>query len=548
MEYAPKVETILQRWWQKTTIYQIYPRSFLDSNQDGIGDLPGIISKLDYLKELGFETLWISPFFCSPQMDWGYDVSDYYAIAPEYGNLADAERLIHEVHKRGMRILFDLVMNHSSDQHPWFQESRSSKENPKRDWYIWRDGYGSKPPNNWQAMTGGSGWHYDEGTNQWYYATFLPFQPDLNFRNTEVRDEMFKVARYWLDKGVDGFRLDIFHCLFKDEQFRDNPFSFKIVTENQTAGFFQKWTYTLNQPETIKYARELRSLVDSYSPDRMLIGELFGADETIKGYLGERLDGLNLVFLWDLMDLEVNANFLRRVVRNYETMYPEPYTPVYLFGNHDRKRLFSKIGKDNHKAKLIAMFQFTARGVPVTYYGEEIGMAEVFIPAKDAQDPIGQRYQWVPKFLAKLLNLYLNRDGCRTPMQWDDSHNAGFCTEGADPWLPVHEDYEEVNVKAESSDSESLLSTYRALLQLRKQNKVLQEGEMLLLDSAPQILAYLRQVGQDQVLVLLNFGEKELKFVNKTGCRQILFKTGAINLAGPENIGVGSFSGIILGT
>jgi len=241
-------------WWQKTTIYQVYPRSYQDSNGDGIGDLHGIISKLDYIRDLGFETIWLSPFFASPQRDWGYDVSDYRDVAPEYGDLADAEALIAEIHKRGMRVLFDLVMNHTSDEHPWFRESRASRENPKRDWYIWRDGRGERPPNNWKAVPGGSGWHYDPGTGQWYYASFLPFQPDLNYRNPEVKQAMFDVARYWLDKGVDGFRLDIFHAIYKDAGLRDNPFSWRLLPHNFEAGYFQDWQNNLNLPETQELA------------------------------------------------------------------------------------------------------------------------------------------------------------------------------------------------------------------------------------------------------------------------------------------------------
>jgi len=520
----------------------------MDSDQDGIGDLPGILSKLDYIQQLGFETIWISPFFCSPQADWGYDVSDYYDIAPEYGNLQDAERLIEEVHRRDMRILFDLVLSHSSDQHPWFKESRSSRENPKRDWYIWRDGRGSKPPTNWQAIPGGSGWHYDERTNQWYYASFLPFQPDLNYRNPEVREEMFKVVRYWLDKGVDGFRLDIFHCLFKDKQFRDNPFSTKLLTSDHSAGFFQQWKYTVNQPETFEHAKQLRSLIDSYTPDRVLIGELFGDPEVMRSYLGEALDGLNLVFLWDLVDQELDASFLRQVLHRYETIYPEPYTPVYLFGNHDLKRIFSKMNGDIPKVKLLALLQFTARGVPVTYYGEEIGMSDVSIPAREAKDPVGRRYRWVPKFLTKLLHLYFNRDGCRTPMQWDNSPHGGFCSHSAQPWLPVHEDYERVNVKAQESDPQSLLNTYKTLLKLRNESSVLQEGTLCMLEGTGEILAYLREVDEDKMLVLLNFGDVERIYENPTGCWKERIQVGQVSIKDAVNLRMGPLSGIVLST
>ena len=414
-------------WWQTTTIYQIYPRSFADSNDDGIGDLGGIISKLDYIQDLGFETIWVSPFFCSPQQDFGYDVSDYCDIAPEYGRMAEAEALIKAVHQRGMRVLFDLVLNHTSIQHPWFQESRSSRSNPKRDWYIWRDGNANSPPNNWKAIPGGPGWHFDDKTGQWFYTSFLPFQPDLNWRNPAVKQAMFDVVRFWLDKGVDGFRLDIFHSIYKDAQFRDNPFSWHFLPQDDQAGFFQEWKYSLNQPEVFNLAKELRALVQKYRPDRMLIGEVFGSDENQKRFLGEKQEGLNLIFLWELLNLKTTAAFLRKVIQHYEQNYPVPYTPVYVFGNHDRKRLISQCGGDLRIAKLLALFQFTVRGVPVTYYGEEIGMAEVLMSAKTALDPVGRKYAWVPSILADMLGLYVNRDGCRTPMQWEASPNAGFC-------------------------------------------------------------------------------------------------------------------------
>ncbi len=343
-------------WWQTTTIYQIYPRSFKDSNEDGIGDLKGIISKLDYIQDLGFETIWISPFFGSPQEDFGYDVSDYFDAAPEYGNLDDVQALIEGIHARGMRILFDLVMNHTSADHPWFQKSRSSRDNPKRDWYIWRDGKGTRPPNNWKAMPGGSGWHFDDRTGQYYYASFLPFQPDLNYRNPEVRETMLGVAKYWLDQGVDGFRLDIFHSVYKDEQQRDNPFSLHFIPHNDEAGFFQKWKYQVHQPETFQLAKSLRALAKEYSPEKMLVGEVFGSDEILKQYLGANQDGLNLVFLWELLKTKPSAKFLREVIRHHEEQYPAPLMPVYVFGNHDQKRIISKVGDDPRIAKLLALF------------------------------------------------------------------------------------------------------------------------------------------------------------------------------------------------
>ncbi|MBC8506688.1 MAG: alpha-glucosidase [Anaerolineales bacterium] len=536
-------------WWQTTTIYQIYPRSFKDSNGDGIGDLKGIISKLDYVKELGFETIWISPFFCSPQEDYGYDISDYYDVALEYGDLNDVQNLIEEIHARGMRVLFDLVMNHTSADHAWFQESRSSRNNPKRNWYIWRDGKGERPPNNWKAMPGGSGWHYDYKTEQYYYASFLPFQPDLNYRNPEVRETMLGIAKFWLDKGVDGFRLDIFHSVFKDEQLRDNPISLHYIPHNDEAGFFQRWKYQVHQPETFQLAISLRSLAKEYSPEKMLVGEVFGSNEILKQYLGADQDGLNLVFLWELLRTKPIAKFFREVIQHHEEHYPPPFVPVYVYGNHDQKRIISKVGNDPKIAKLLALLQFTVRGVPVTYYGEEIGMSDVYIPAKKALDPIGQRYKWAPKFLIDALNLYINRDGCRTPMQWDDSANAGFCSNDTDPWLPVHENYSEVNVECQMGDEGSLLNVYRKLLYLRRDNRVLREGTLQLLDESAdleELLIYRRDCKDETVLIVINFENQIAQFNNQTGCDQIIFSVGYDQTEEFNGNSLEPFSGVIL--
>jgi oligo-1,6-glucosidase/alpha-glucosidase len=540
-----------KKWWQKTSIYQIYPRSFKDSDNDGIGDLKGILSKLDYIQEIGFETIWISPFFKSPLKDWGYDVSDYYSIAAEYGDMSDLEELIHQVQQRNMHILLDLVMNHTSEKHPWFQESRSSRENPKRDWYIWRYGRGRRPPNNWKSVIGSSGWNYDKKTDQWYYSSFLPFQPDLNYRNPAVKEAMLDVARFWFDKGVDGFRLDMFHTLFKDAKFRDNPWSTRLIPFDIMAGYFQEWRFNRNQPEAVQLAQDLRKMASSYSPEKLLLGEIFGNDSKIKEFLGQKLDGLNLVFLWDLMDLKANARFLRTIIQHYELLYPEPYTPVYVFGNHDRKRLFSRIGEDERLVTLLALFQLTVRGVPVIYYGEEIGMADVSIPAAQSKDPAGQRYKWVPDFFINWLDLYLNRDGCRTPMQWDDGLNAGFCDREITPWLPVHQNHDLVNVKYQLESPGSVLSVYRELLRLRNGNSVLQKGTLAMSELPgfeEQLLAYVRQKGTQKVLILINFGDSVCSFANSTNCNHLLFQTGRFESDDAGNVNIHPYSGLILST
>jgi oligo-1,6-glucosidase/alpha-glucosidase len=538
-------------WWHKTTIYQVYPRSYVDSNGDGIGDLQGILSRLDYIKDLGFETIWISPFFSSPQGDFGYDVSDYTSIAPEYGSLAETEELISEVHARGMRILFDLVLNHTSIQHPWFQESRSNRDNPKKDWYIWRDGRGNRPPNNWMAIPGGSGWHYEAARDQYYYTSFLPFQPDLNWRNLEVKNAMFDVVRFWLEKGVDGFRLDIFHAIYKDSSFRDNPLSIHFIPVDDQKGFFQEWTYTINQPEVFELSVELRSILDEYSPDRMLVGEVFGSDENVRKFLGNRQDGLHLIFLWELLNLKARAGYLRGVIRHYERHYPDPYLPVYVFGNHDCKRVISHVTGDSRIARLLAVFQLTVRGVPVTYYGEEIGMADADLPRRSSLDPIGQKYRYIPNILTNALGLYINRDGCRTPMQWDDSQNSGFCGEGVTPWLPVNPDYWCKNVQTQRSDDESILNTYRRLLRLRGMMEVLQTGAIQILEDPeidPDLLVYQRGCDDDCVLVVINFSDRAITFRNRTSCHRTLLEVGMAIQKESETFRMPPYAAIILAT
>ncbi|MBE0527002.1 MAG: alpha-glucosidase, partial [Candidatus Thorarchaeota archaeon] len=384
-------------WWKKTTVYQIYPRSFKDSSGNGIGDLQGIITKLDYLQELGIETIWFSPIFSSPQRDHGYDVSDFRSISQEYGTMADCEKLIHEIHHREMYVMFDLVLNHTSDQHPWFQESKSSRNNPKRDWYIWRDGKkpgGKKLPNNWKAMVGGSGWHYDALTDQWYWAQFLPFQPDLNYRNPHVKREMFDTVRYWLDKGVDGFRLDIINTVFEDEAFQNNPFSRKFFpSDADDKSFFQNKIHTINHPDNFIFVKELRSVLDEYSdPERFLVGEISASFEILKRYCGNeenktKTDGLHLAFLFKSLNAKLDASIFHKIISEYEQYFSEPYTPTWVFSNHDQMRRISKLGTDMVKAKLNATIQLTARGVPFIYYGEEIGISNHKLPLKTAEDP-----------------------------------------------------------------------------------------------------------------------------------------------------------------
>jgi oligo-1,6-glucosidase/alpha-glucosidase len=511
-------------WWKRTTVYQIYPRSFADANGDGIGDLAGVIQRLDYLHDLGVETLWLSPFFDSPQADFGYDIRNHFDVAPEYGSLDDLERLIGEVHARGMKIVFDMVLNHTSDQHPWFVASRSHRDHPMRDYYLWRDGRGKsgkKPPNNWRSMLGGSGWQYDAQSEQWYWASFLPFQPDLNYRNPAVKEAMLDVVRHWLDAGVDGLRLDIFNALFKDPSFADNPFSLKpIPTEDSPHGYFQRHLHTLDHPDTLAFARELRMLVDRYDPPRFVVGEVFGSPSDLKRYCAsdEGHDGLHLVFLFKTLGARLHSEALRELIVELEHGFAEPLLPTWVLGNHDRPRMIHRLGGCHTKAKLLATLQLTARGVPFIYYGDEIGMRHREIPTAHALDPIAHHYRFVPQWLARALKkrgMLLNRDECRLPMQWGDANHAGFTREGATPWLAPHPEAATNNVAAQLEDADSLLHHYRRLLGLRKQSAALSAGRISLIpaeDLPAEVLGYRRvhesAAQRDHVDVLLNLSTK----------------------------------------
>jgi alpha-glucosidase len=518
-------------WWKSTTVYQIYPRSFKDNNGDGIGDLSGIISKLDYLLELGIETIWLSPFFASPQGDFGYDVCDYFSVAPEYGDMSECRRLIREVHERGMKIVFDMVLNHTSDRHPWFVESRSDTDNPKRGWYLWRQGKrptkkmpgGSRPPNNWKSYVSGRGWHYDRRSHMWYWAAFLPFQPDLNYRNPEVEAAMFDMLRFWLEEGVDGFRLDILGSVFEDPQFRNNPLAFKLFpNEDDPGSFFHTMKRTVNHPENFAFARRLRRLIEEYSPKRYLVGEVFGRAELLKHYLGgEKPDGLHSVFLFQTLSTPLKAAQMRRLIEEFERLFPEPYIPVWAFSNHDRSRRISRLGGDERKAKLNAALQLTVRGVPYLYYGEEIGLRQhQGISFRQALDPVAHRFTWLPEPAADIAQSLamgsLNRDRCRTPMQWGPGENAEFSSAGEaapKPWLPIGPGHERINVQRMKEDPESIYHCYRRFLHLRRQRPALNSGSLTLVEEKTlpkEVLAYTRRWREESLLVILNMSGKKL--------------------------------------
>lgn len=530
-------------WWQKTVIYQIYPRSFNDSNGDGIGDIPGIIQKLDYLKNLGIETIWFSPFFDSPQQDFGYDIRNYRSIAPEYGTMEDAEDLIREIHARGMKIVLDMVMNHTSEQHTWFQESKSSRNNPKADWYIWKDGKGKNPPNNWKSIVWGRGWHYSPERDQWYYASFLPFQPDLNYRNPEVEKEMFDTVRFWLDKGVDGFRLDIFNCIIKDKDFRNNPWSPNPAPSvDWPGGNFQKRKYSVNQEENFDFATKLRAVLDEYGDnERFLVGEVFGSRDIVKKYLGNG-KGLHLIFLFETLYFKFKTEWFKKTIEEFEQDLPHPLIPTWVLGNHDIYRYTRRIKNDLTKAKLLALLQLTVRAVPTLYYGEEIGIINAEISREKALDPMERVFSWLPNWLLKLLPVSINRDVCRTPMQWDSSQNAGFSSQT--PWLPVTEEYQQRNVAVMEKDPNSLLNWYKTIIDLRKKHPALHQGQLKIIESVDiDILRFERSFEDEKLEIIINFSETKA-IVNISG--QCIASSHPDNHSRSEQFVLEGVSGIII--
>ncbi len=493
-----KLDAEGHQWWQNAVFYEIYPRSFADTNNNGIGDLNGITEKLDYLKDLGVDAIWITPCYPSPQVDFGYDVSDYENIDPMYGTLADFERLASEAKKRNIRIIMDFVMNHTSDQHAWFKESKSSKDNPKRDWYIWRDGKGpNQPPNNWLSTFGGSAWKFDPITGQWYYHFFYPEQPDLNWRNPEVEKAMFDVTRWWYERGVAGFRLDAVDTLFEDPDLQNNPV---LSGKNQYGDPNMKNLYNTKLPELHGVLQRLRQVADKY--DAVLIGETWTKDiDELKQYYGEHGNELQMPmdFLFARVDKLWAPEFRKQIAGVNGAGWP-----VYVLSNHDIVRAYVRYGDGLHNdaiAKLMAGLYLTLRGTPIMYYGEEIGMTNNDPKRReDVKDPIG-RLGW-PK--------EKGRDGERTPMQWNTSANAGFSQ--AKPWLPVPASYKTHNVATELKEPDSILNFYRRVLALRHQDPALRDGEYIALnENDPNVLSYLRRYKDDSVLVVLNMSASPQK-------------------------------------
>ncbi len=480
-----------QAWWQRGVVYQIYPRSFMDSNGDGLGDLRGIASKLDYLKWLGVDALWLSPIFPSPMADFGYDVSNYVDIYPPFGNLDDFDHLLAEVHQRGLKLILDLVPNHTSNHHEWFIESRSSRDNPKRDWYIWRDAKpDGSPPNNWLSYFGGPSWTWDETTGQYYLHSFLAEQPDLNYRNPAVKQAIADSIRFWLKRGVDGFRVDVIDRMIKDELLRDNPLNPDWVEGRDNPTWKYLRTYSENQPGVHDLIQELRKVFEEFK-DRVMIGEIaYSTDPTlITGFYGtETAPEIHLPFNFALLMLPWQADDVRSFVNLYEASLPAGGWPNYELGNHDQMRIGTRIGLQ--QARVAAMLILTLRGTPFIYYGEELGLRDVDIPPHLYQDPQG-------------INLGISRDPQRTPMHWDNSPNAGFTT--GEPWLPLSPDYPVLNVVSEQADPASMLSFYHTLLGLRRYTPALHSGSYRSVESPEGTFVYVREHEGKQYLIALNF-------------------------------------------
>src|SRR6185437_14405053 len=479
-------------WWQRGVIYQIYPRSFQDSNGDGVGDLEGIVQRLDYCAGLGIDALWLSPIYPSPMADFGYDVADYTAVHPLFGSLQQFDELAAQMRQRGLKLIMDYVPNHTSDQHPWFKESRASRASAKRDWYLWRDpAPDGGPPNNWLSQFGGSAWERDASSGQYYYHAFLKEQPDLNWRNSQVRAAMFDVLRFWLRRGVDGFRVDVLWHLIKDDQWRDNPANPRYQP-GDPPHLSQIPLYNTDRPEVQELIAQMRSVVDEF-PDRVLIGEIYLPIERLVAYYGARLDGVHLPFNFHLLLTAWNARSIASLIEQYERALPAGGWPNWVLGNHDNPRVATRLGP--LQARVAAMLLLTLRGTPTLYYGDEIGMTNTDVPPEKIQDP----------FEKNVPGLGVGRDPSRTPMQWTDALHAGFST--SEPWLPTAENYPVINVRSEDADPQSLLSLYRKLLKLRHNHQALVDGGYEPVTVSDDLLVYIRRSPYASLLIALNFAD-----------------------------------------
>ena len=518
-------------WWQAGTVYQIYPRSFKDTSGNGVGDLAGITQKLTYLEWLGIDAVWLSPIYPSPMRDFGYDVSDYAGVDPLFGTLDDFNELIAEAHRRGIKIVLDFVPNHCSAEHPWFRESRASRDNPKRDWFTWRD---AKPdgsaPNNWRSATAldtpGSAWAWDETTAQYYLASFSSYQPDLDWRNDAVREALMDALRFWLERGVDGFRIDMLDFLGKDAELRDEP-----PETEEAEDYLSAAKYHLNRPEMHDYIREMHRTVHAY-PERVLVGETlyFIEPEQINAYYGDG-QGLDLPFHFGLMFLPMEAGRLRAKVDAYDAAIGQNQ-PNYNLANHDRPRL----SRHADRARLAAMLLLTLRGTPFMYYGDELNMPNVEVPPDRQQDP----------FI--IHEIGTTRDAMRTPMQWSAEANAGFTDDEAEPWLPISTDYARINVESEQQDERSMLWLYKRLLELRRATPALNIGDYRSVDGVPDgVFAYVRGFEGTETLVVLNFSDAACEVALPEGRWHLALSTALDRQENVvERVVLRAFEGIIL--
>ncbi|HJG96526.1 MAG TPA: alpha-glucosidase [Romboutsia timonensis] len=509
-----------KKWWKEAVAYQIYPRSFMDSNNDGIGDLRGIISKLDYLKELGIDVIWICPMYKSPNDDNGYDISDYQDIMSDFGTMDDFNELLSEIHKRNMKIIIDLVINHTSDEHPWFIESRSSKENPKRDWYIWRKGKDNKEPNNWESIFKGSAWEYDENSKEYYLHLFSKKQPDLNWKNEDMRNEIYKMINWWLDKGIDGFRVDAISHINKEDGLADmdNPDNLKYVPS------FDKH---MNVNGIHEYLKELKE--NTFSKyDIMTVGEANGvkAEQAID-WVGENDGKFNMLFQFEHIDLwnssEFNLPNLKKVWNRWQVNLEDDGWNALFIENHDITRVVSAWGDDtrflNESAKALGLLYFMHKGTPFIYQGQEIGMTNVkFNDISEYDDirSINEYNQLISQGMSKkdaLENIWnTSRDNTRTPMQWDDSMNAGF-SKSNNPWIHVNPNYRDINVKEQLEDSNSILNFYKKMIKTRKSNDCLIYGKYnLILEDDTNIFAYERILNDEKFLIICNLKSEHSKY------------------------------------
>jgi alpha-glucosidase len=524
-------------WWRHGIFYQVYPRSFQDSNADGVGDIQGIVDRLLYLQMLGVDAIWLSPIFPSPMADFGYDISDYTGVDPLFGTMADFDALISAAHSSGLKVILDLVPNHTSDQHPWFMESRASRDNPKRDWYIWREpAADGGPPNNWLSEFGGNAWQYDSPTRQYYYHAFLAQQPDLNWRNPAVRQAIYDVMRFWLHKGVDGFRVDVLWHLIKDAEFRDNPPN-PDFREGRPPHERILPLHSTDQVEVHDVIAQMRRVIDEFDR-RVLIGEIYLPLERLVAYYGKDLAEAHLPFNFALLSAPWNARSIEKIIFEYESALPAGAWPNWVLGNHDRPRVASRVGQA--QARVAAMLLLTLRGTPTLYYGDEIGMHQVAIGPDQVRDP----------FEKNVPGIGVGRDGCRTPMQWDATPYAGFST--STPWLPVPDDFLHENAVNLEADAGSILNLYKALIGLRKKLPQLVSGDYVPMAAHGELLLYRRQSEDEAVVIALNLGAEPVSIESDAAglSGEILLSTfldrqgekvqGTLDLRGNEGVIIGA--------